>query len=120
MLQVGGGVSYAVVRNINYTNVCYFKCQFCAFSKGKLSQDLRGVPYNLSHEEIVRSANWFTFFSDELPNRCNLSHDVTICHLSHQETVRQLSKLETVRLLTHYEKGFHPVHDETSCMRQMS
>jgi FO synthase len=33
--QVNGDVvSYVVNRNINYTNVCYFKCQFCAFSKG--------------------------------------------------------------------------------------
>ena len=31
----GDVVSYVVNRNINYTNVCYFKCQFCAFSKGQ-------------------------------------------------------------------------------------
>ncbi len=31
----GDVVSYVVNRNINYTNVCTFKCQFCAFSKGK-------------------------------------------------------------------------------------
>ena len=30
----GDDVTYVVNRNINYTNVCYFKCQFCAFSKG--------------------------------------------------------------------------------------
>ncbi|MCK9504467.1 MAG: 5-amino-6-(D-ribitylamino)uracil--L-tyrosine 4-hydroxyphenyl transferase CofH [Porticoccaceae bacterium] len=51
---VGDAVTYAVNRNINYTNVCYFKCQFCAFSKGKLSENLRGRPYNLDHEEIAR------------------------------------------------------------------
>ncbi len=50
----GDVVSYVVNRNINYTNVCYFKCQFCAFSKGKLSENLRGRPYDLSHEEIAR------------------------------------------------------------------
>lgn len=50
----GETVSYAVVRNINYTNVCYFKCQFCAFSKGKMSENLRGRPYNLKLGEIVR------------------------------------------------------------------
>jgi len=44
-------VSFVVNRNINYTNVCYFKCQFCAFSKGKLSENLRGSPYDLEHEE---------------------------------------------------------------------
>ena len=53
--QVNGDtVSYAVNRNINYTNICYFKCQFCAFSKGKLAENLRGRPYDLSEEEIAR------------------------------------------------------------------
>ncbi|MBV2234373.1 MAG: 5-amino-6-(D-ribitylamino)uracil--L-tyrosine 4-hydroxyphenyl transferase CofH [Sterolibacterium sp.] len=50
-------VSYVVTRNINYTNVCYFKCQFCAFSKGKLSENLRGQPYDLEEAEIARRCN---------------------------------------------------------------
>ena len=50
----GDAVSYIVNRNINYTNVCYFKCQFCAFSKGKHSEDLRGKPYDISAEEVAR------------------------------------------------------------------
>ena len=50
----GPAVTYVVNRNINYTNVCYFRCQFCAFSKGKLSENLRGRPYDLPLEEIVR------------------------------------------------------------------
>ncbi len=50
----GDTVRYVVNRNINYTNVCYFKCQFCAFSKGKLSENLRGRPYDLEPEEIMR------------------------------------------------------------------
>ena len=50
----GHVVSYVVNRNINYTNICYFKCQFCAFSKGKLAENLRGRPYDLSHAEIQR------------------------------------------------------------------
>jgi FO synthase len=49
----GEVVSYVVTRNINYTNVCYFKCQFCAFSKGKMSENLRGRPYDLSLDEIA-------------------------------------------------------------------
>ncbi|ARN75341.1 5-amino-6-(D-ribitylamino)uracil--L-tyrosine 4-hydroxyphenyl transferase CofH [Oceanicoccus sagamiensis] len=53
----GDTVSYVVNRNINYTNICYFKCQFCAFSKGKLSENLRGRPYDLGHEEITRRCN---------------------------------------------------------------
>ena len=52
--QSGETVSYVVNRNINYTNICYFKCQFCAFSKGKLAENLRGRPYDLSHDEIQR------------------------------------------------------------------
>jgi len=54
--RCGDRVSYVVTRNINYTNVCYFKCQFCAFSKGKLSENLRGRPYDLSGDEIARRA----------------------------------------------------------------
>jgi FO synthase len=50
----GDAVTYVVTRNINYTNICYFRCQFCAFSKGKLSENLRGKPYNLDMDEIVR------------------------------------------------------------------
>jgi len=50
----GDVVSYVVTRNINYTNVCYFRCQFCAFSKGKLSENLRGRPYDLDLAEIQR------------------------------------------------------------------
>jgi len=50
----GDTVSYVVTRNINYTNICYFKCQFCAFSKGKLSENLRGRPYDLEMTEIRR------------------------------------------------------------------
>lgn len=52
--RCGDTVSYAINRNINYTNVCYFKCQFCAFSKGKHSEELRGRPYDISATEIAR------------------------------------------------------------------
>ncbi len=50
----GDFVTYVVNRNINYTNVCYFRCGFCAFSKRKLSKNLRGRRYNLEIDEIVR------------------------------------------------------------------
>ncbi|MCU4183663.1 5-amino-6-(D-ribitylamino)uracil--L-tyrosine 4-hydroxyphenyl transferase CofH [Acidiferrimicrobium sp. IK] len=52
--RVGDTVTYVVNRNINYTNVCTFKCRFCAFSKGPLSLNLRGAPYLLGVEEITR------------------------------------------------------------------
>ena len=52
----GDVVSYVVTRNVNYTNICYFKCGFCAFSKGKLSENLRGRPYELSPAEVAGRA----------------------------------------------------------------
>ncbi len=51
---VGDTVTFVHNRNINYTNVCTFKCRFCAFSKGPLSLNLRGYPYLLSLEEVTR------------------------------------------------------------------
>lgn len=53
--QVSGDVvTFVRNRNINYTNVCTFKCKFCAFSKGPLSLNLRGTPYLLDMGEIQR------------------------------------------------------------------
>ena len=49
----GDAVTWVANRNINYTNVCTFKCRFCAFSKGPLSLNLRGDPYLLSLDEIT-------------------------------------------------------------------
>jgi FO synthase len=51
---VGDVVTFVRNRNIHYTNVCTFKCRFCAFSKGPLSLNLRGAPYLLDHQEIQR------------------------------------------------------------------
>jgi FO synthase len=50
----GDTVTYVVTRNINYTNVCSYRCQFCAFSKGRTSENLRGKPYDLDLGEIQR------------------------------------------------------------------
>lgn len=52
--SVGDDVSFVFNRNINYTNVCTFKCRFCAFSKGPLSLNLRGKPYLLDFDEITQ------------------------------------------------------------------
>ena len=54
---VGNDITYVVNRNINYTNVCSYRCQFCAFSKGKLSENLRGRPYVLNLDEVARRAS---------------------------------------------------------------
>jgi FO synthase len=52
----GDVVRYVVNRNINYTNVCSYKCSFCAFSKGKAHDSLRGKPYDLDLGEVARRA----------------------------------------------------------------
>ncbi|MGH9114378.1 MAG: 5-amino-6-(D-ribitylamino)uracil--L-tyrosine 4-hydroxyphenyl transferase CofH, partial [Acidimicrobiales bacterium] len=51
---VGDAVTWVSNRNINYTNVCTFKCRFCGFSKGPLSLNLRGTPYLLTLDDIAR------------------------------------------------------------------
>ncbi len=50
---VGDTVTFVRNRNINYTNVCTFRCAFCGFSKGPASLNLRGRPYLLSNDEIA-------------------------------------------------------------------
>lgn len=50
----GDMVRYVVNRNINYTNICSLRCRFCAFSKGKTAETLRGKPYDLAMEEVAR------------------------------------------------------------------
>lgn len=52
----GDTVRYVVNRNINYTNVCFHRCAFCAFSKGKTAAELRGPAYDLDLEEVSRRA----------------------------------------------------------------
>ncbi|MGE0741200.1 MAG: 5-amino-6-(D-ribitylamino)uracil--L-tyrosine 4-hydroxyphenyl transferase CofH [Hyphomonadaceae bacterium] len=51
---VGDTVRYVVNRNINYTNICQYSCGFCAFSKGKTAETLRGRPYDLDLAEVIR------------------------------------------------------------------
>jgi FO synthase len=50
----GERVTYVVNRNVNYTNLCSYKCRFCAFAKGRTDEDLRGAPYVLDMPEISR------------------------------------------------------------------
>ena len=52
----GDEVTWVFNRNINYTNVCTFKCRFCGFSKGPLSLNLRGDPYLLTLDDIAERA----------------------------------------------------------------
>ena len=50
---VGDTVTWVHNRNINYTNICTFKCKFCGFSKGPMSLNLRGKPYLLTLDDIA-------------------------------------------------------------------
>jgi len=51
---VGDVVTYVVNRNINYTNICSYRCGFCAFAKGRGAASLRGPGYRLDLDEIAR------------------------------------------------------------------
>ena len=53
---VCNNVTWVHNRNINYTNVCTYKCKFCGFSKGPLSLNLRGTPYLLTLDDIADRA----------------------------------------------------------------
>ncbi|GGZ17420.1 5-amino-6-(D-ribitylamino)uracil--L-tyrosine 4-hydroxyphenyl transferase CofH [Novosphingobium colocasiae] len=52
---VGDAVTFVVNRNINYTNICLYKCGFCAFSKGSTKAE-RGPAYRLDLVEVGRRA----------------------------------------------------------------
>jgi FO synthase len=49
---VGGDVTYVVNRNINFTNVCYTGCRFCAFAQRRTDADA----YTLSMDEVANRA----------------------------------------------------------------
>jgi FO synthase len=49
---VGGDVTYVVNRNINFTNVCYTGCRFCAFAQRRTDTDA----YTLSMDEVANRA----------------------------------------------------------------
>ena len=43
--DVGDVVTYVVNRNINFTNVCYVGCRFCAFAQRKTDADAYSLSY---------------------------------------------------------------------------
>ena len=53
--RVGSEITHVVNRNINYTNICLYRCGFCAFSKGSTKGE-RGPADNIDHAEIARRA----------------------------------------------------------------
>ena len=52
----GDVVTYAVNRNINYTNICTYRCGFCAFSKGRRNTASGDPPYRLDLAAIATRA----------------------------------------------------------------
>jgi FO synthase len=55
--QVKGDlVTYVINRNINYTNICTYRCGFCAFSKTSTKIGTRDTPYMLPPEEVAARA----------------------------------------------------------------
>ena len=48
----GNLVTYVVNRNINFTNICFIGCKFCAFARGPRADDR----YFLSLEEVAQKA----------------------------------------------------------------
>ena len=49
---VGDAVTYVVNRNINFTNVCYVGCRFCAFAQRRTDADA----YSLSLDDVADRA----------------------------------------------------------------
>ena len=64
--------TYNIDRNINYTNVCTFRCKFCAFSKGPLSLNLRGKPYLIELEEMQRRLTALGLYGDKLDGKAGM------------------------------------------------
>ncbi|WP_380877100.1 FO synthase [Sphingomonas sp. DBB INV C78] len=50
---IGDVATYVVNRNINYTNICTYRCNFCAFSKGNRKAAGNEAAYLLDMEEIA-------------------------------------------------------------------
>ena len=49
---VGNLVTYVVNRNINFTNICFIGCKFCAFSRGPRESDT----YFLTPDQVAHKA----------------------------------------------------------------
>jgi FO synthase len=54
--HAGDVVRHVVNRNINYTNICAYRCSFCAFSKRTGGNKPAETPYDLDTDEVVRRA----------------------------------------------------------------
>jgi cyclic dehypoxanthinyl futalosine synthase len=61
-------VTYNVGRNINYTNVCWVRCDFCAFYRPPGS----GEGYVLPHEEIFAKIDELVAFGGDESKSCEI------------------------------------------------
>lgn len=53
---VGDDVTFVQNCNINYTNICQFRCGFCAFAKSQGAASLRGPAYQLDPAQVAERA----------------------------------------------------------------
>jgi FO synthase len=61
--RVGDDVTYVVNRNINFTNVCYTGCRFCAFAQRRTDADA----FSLSYDDVeVRAAEAWSIGATEI------------------------------------------------------
>ena len=61
-------VTYNVGRNINYTNVCWVKCDFCAFYRPPGSSE----GYVLPNEQIFAKIDELVAFGGDEPKSCEI------------------------------------------------
>ncbi|WBY00534.1 5-amino-6-(D-ribitylamino)uracil--L-tyrosine 4-hydroxyphenyl transferase CofH [Ramlibacter tataouinensis] len=54
--HAGDVVRHVINRNINYTNICAYRCSFCAFSKRTGGNKPTETPYDLDVAEVVQRA----------------------------------------------------------------
>ena len=50
-----GVASYIIDRNINYTNVCIYRCRFCAFYRTKDSSDAYVLPFSEIADKVAET-----------------------------------------------------------------
>jgi cyclic dehypoxanthinyl futalosine synthase len=50
-----GVASYIIDRNINYTNVCVYRCRFCAFYRAKGASDAYLLPFDVIAAKVAET-----------------------------------------------------------------
>ncbi len=55
---VGDDVTYVVNRNINFTNVCYVGCRFCAFAQREVDPESYTLTLDEVAERVREAAEW--------------------------------------------------------------